>query len=254
MKGGVGKSTTTVNLAHYAAYILKKRVLVVDLDAQINSSRTLSADWPQDTLVASSLFIAPPDKSPYQIDEQLSLIPGDEGLKAVDSLVSSSNMDERNVLYAKFRANLRSLKSQFDLIVIDTPTTAEHRYYSALVAADVSITPALLDAYSLQGANELNQSLANTKGVYGNPRHRHLGILPNMYAKRSRLHNESLQALSDAGIEIVPYTLTNRIAVQEAIDANRPVWGGDRQGRKNVAASREWKAACKYILNEVIPL
>lgn len=252
LKGGVGKSTTTVNLAHYAAKILKLKTLVIDLDAQINSSRTLSHEWPESALSASTLFIDSALEAPFSISETMSLIPGDDGLKSVDSLVNSNDVEGRRALYQKFRANVRKFKDSFDVIVIDTPTTAEHRYYSALVAADVSITPALLDAYSLQGANDLNQSLENTKALFGNPRHIHIGILPNMYAKKSRLHNDSLAALEAAGIAIVPFTLTSRLAVQESIDAGNPVWLGSRDGRINAAASREWKRACKYVLNEVL--
>ena len=255
LKGGVGKSTKTVNLAHYAAQFLKLRVCVVDLDAQANSSRTLAAEWPNDTLVASMLFQdeVPTGRKPVATPPGIDLVPGDKRLKAVDAVVSSDNIEGRRALYQKFRRNLRALLDQqnYDLIVIDTPTTAEQRYYAALVAADFSVTPALMDAYSLQGAGDLMQSLQNTRAQFGNPRHKHIGILPNLFASGSSLHKESLEKLRNAGIKIVPVTLVNRIAVQGAIDAGNPVWRGDKKGRKNYKAAGEWKAACAAVLNEV---
>ncbi len=255
LKGGVGKSTTTVNCAHYAHEFLGKKTCIVDLDAQANSSRTIAPDWPKGTLVASDLFQAslPLDRLPMTSASGIDLVPGDKLLKAVDAAVSSDNIAARRALYQTFRTNIRKLMEQrgYDLIIIDTPTTAEQRYYAALVAADYSVTPALMDAYSLQGAGDLKQSLANTKAQFGNPRHKHLGILPNLFTASSSLHKNSLEKLRQAGIKIIPVTLVNRIAVQGAIDAGNPVWKGDRDGRKNAKASAEWKAACKAIFDEV---
>lgn len=254
LKGGVGKSTKTVNVAHYAAQYMGLRVCVVDLDAQANSSRTLLPEWGKQTLVASMLFQEeiPESRVPAHVAEHIDLVPGDKRLKAVDAAVSSENVEGRRTLYQLFRRNLRALLQSYDLVVIDTPTTAEQRYYAALVAADFSVTPALMDAYSLQGAGDLAQSLMNTKSQYGNPRHKHVGILPNMFVASSSLHQESLQTLRDAGIKVVPVTLANRIAVQGAIDAGNPVWKGDRKGRRNYKAATEWKAACKAVLTEVM--
>jgi len=255
LKGGVGKSTTTANAAFYAREFLDFRVAVIDLDAQANSSRTLAPAWPKGTLVASELFAAerPAGRLPMVTASGIELVPGDKALRAVDSAVSSENVAARRELYQTFRRNVRALmeEREYDLVLIDTPTTAEHRYYAALVASDFSITPALMDAFSMQGAGDLVQSLTNTKAQFGNPKHKHLGILPNLFNASSTLHKNNLEKLRTAGIKIAPVTLMNRIVVQGAIDAGKPVWKGDAEGRRSPKATAEWKAALKFMFDEV---
>ncbi|WKB50530.1 ParA family protein [Eleftheria terrae] len=254
MKGGVGKSTTTINLAKYIAQFSKQKVLVVDIDAQGNSTATFLSAVPKDALVGSDLFKAelPEGRLPAVASERVHVIAGDRLLKSVDGMVASDNAAARRALYQRFRANLRAVAQGYDVVIIDTPTTAEHRYFSAMVAADFSVTPALMDAFSLSGARDLVQALHDTKALYGNPRHKHVGILPNQFSKRSRLHQSSLEKITSAGIKVVPFQLNHRPAVQDAIDARRAVWEGDSEGRVNRAAGSEWKSACKAILAEVL--
>lgn len=256
LKGGVGKSTTVVNLAAYGRTHMNLKVGVIDLDAQANSSRTLLPEWPKSTLLASMLFEneLPKDFVPAETPEGIELVPGDKRLKSIDSAVNSEDIAARRAMYQTFRKNVRDLATLrgYDLVIIDTPTTAEQRYYAALVAADFSVTPALMDAYSLQGAGDLMQSLKNTRALFGNPRHKHVGILPNLFHAGSNLHKQSLEKVRSAGIKIVPVTLVNRIAVQTAIDAGNPVWKGDADGKKNYKAAAEWKAACEAVLTEVM--
>lgn len=203
-KGGVGKSSTSFNVVKTASEKFKLRTCLADLDAQKNSTNSLCASIPRDALLGSMLFneSIPAGVQPITISPYLDLIPGDKGLKKVDSFVHSDDRAARRALYHQFRKNLRSLSEKYELIVLDTPTTAEHRYMAALVAADFCLSPTTLDAYGMDGIADTKETIRDIRSVYGNPKLKDLGLMPNMVEKRSQLHAKNLAELQGAGIKL----------------------------------------------------
>lgn len=215
-KGGVGKSGTSLNAALYAAKF-KIRTMIIDNDAQQNTTRTLTGSVPKNAIVASMLFAdaIDPDLSVVQINKYLDLIPADKNpLKNVDSMVSGDDIAGRRDLYNRYRANVRQFENQYDLIIIDTPTTAEHRYTSALVASDFCIAPATMEAFGMDGVQDLKEIVRNVKARFGNPRLKDIGIMANMVSTRSKLHQTVLNDLEKAGIKMLPVTVPMRSDVQ----------------------------------------
>lgn len=239
-KGGIGKSTTTLNVTWYAESY-KRLTLLVDLDAQKNATNSVCTDIPKTALTASMLFKdkMPADKTPVVISEYLHLIPGDDALRKIDSKVDLDDTAACREYYQKFRENLRfwAAKEGYELVVIDTPPTAELRYTAALVAADVSVAPTTMDAFGMDGIANVKQIERNVKSVFGNPRLKHLGILPNKVEKRSKLNTLYLNQLKESGIKTMPVTIYLRSDIAFKL----------HQGKR----SREMKEACDYILQEV---
>lgn len=221
-KGGVGKSGTSVNLGLYAAHF-KLKTLLIDNDAQANTTRTLCSRVPANALVASMLFadVLPEGLKPITVNPYLDLIAGDKKLKNVDSMVSGDDRNGRRALYQTFRNNVRSFAGEYELIIIDTPTTAEHRYTSALVASDYCLAPATMEAFGMDGVQDLKEIVRNVKAQYGNPKLKDLGIMPNKVSPRSRLHARTLMQLREANIKLLPETVYQRADIENKLDMGK---------------------------------
>lgn len=240
-KGGVGKSTETVHIARYAADFEQKRVLVVDLDPQANTSGCfLSASY---GLAASALFDeAPAVGSPTVISERLHIIPADKALADVEEMP----MD----IIARPREQLR--RFDYDLIVIDTPPTLGRRLMAALVAADAVLTPFVMDKFSLDGMADLFETIQSIRSHY-NADLVHLGILPNKYNSRSASQKAALNELREAlGDMVLPHVITERVSISDALAAGNPVWATKKGGESARLAAAELKAACADIYQRVM--
>lgn len=217
-KGGIGKSSVSVNLALGSAgkkivasgkthRVVGKRlrVLVIDNDAQMNTSKTLVMDVEKVTkhsLKASMLFQEDmPDLAPYRVNDYLDIIVGDKALEFIDSMVDVQDVPTRRALYNIYRKNVRKYQKEYDLIVIDTPTTAVHRFYSGLVAATACVAPTTVDAFGMDGVLDIQDTIRQIKSTYGNHTLNNLGILPNKVVKRSALHTATLAELVAAKVK-----------------------------------------------------
>lgn len=218
-KGGVGKSATSVNTSLTASQIHKIRTLLLDLDAQKNSTNSVCAKIPRDAMLASMLFgnSFPADFKPIKINPHLDLIAGDKGLKNIDALVKADDRAGRRELFMQFKRNIQQLAENYDLIVIDTPTTAELRYMAALAAADYALSPTTLDAYGMDGIADTKETIREIKQLYGNPGLRDFGLMPNKVEKRSKLHAVHMKQLEEAGVKVFHETIYRRSDVENKL-------------------------------------
>jgi chromosome partitioning protein len=222
-KGGVGKTATSFNITKYCAEMFNVRTCLVDLDAQKNSTNSLVSEVPRNAFLASMLFAEtmPTGLTPIKVQKNLDLIAGDKGLKKIDSLVDSDDRAARRKLYHTFRANLRSLAGDYDLIIIDTPTTAEHRYIAALVAADFCLSPTTLDAYGMDGIADTKETLREVQSFFGNPTLKNLGLMPNKVNRQSRLHADNMSQIVAAKIKVFPVTVYLRADVENKLNLGK---------------------------------
>jgi chromosome partitioning protein len=239
-KGGVGKSTLAVHLVWYAAE-LGYRVLLVDLDGQANSTRTF-AETPKG-LSASSLFRRAPDGSlPEPVSHAVSLIHADVGINDVEGLPLETIKTPA--------AWLRQYRKDYEFCVIDTPPNLGRRLLAALIAGDYVVSPVGLNGYSIQGITDLQRTILTVKKNI-NPHLTNLGILPNLVNHRSKTQQTLLAGLRERlGDRMLPFALTNRVAVSDAIDNRHPVWRKGR-GESSQKAGEEMRQVCGEIVRRI---
>jgi chromosome partitioning protein len=184
-KGGVAKTTTSVNLAAGLAYY-KKKVLLLDLDPQGNASSGLGVN--KNALEHSTYDVlvnfVPIDKITIEINKKLSLVPAKVELAGAEmELVSAISRESR------LKNALEEVRDQYDYIIIDTPPSLGLLTLNALTAADSFLVPIQCEYFALEG---LSQLLSTIKIVQKNlnPKLEMEGILMTMFDNRTNLANQ----------------------------------------------------------------
>ena len=224
-KGGVGKSTIAVNLAAIAAS-RGKRTLLIDLDAQGNSSRYLLgdgavsitptvADFFEQSLafrlssMAIDEFVHP---TPF---ENLMVMPASGALADLHSKLESRSK------ILKLRKALEELEG-FDEMVIDTPPALNFYTRSALIAADACLIPFDCDDFSRQALYGLLESVEEIREDH-NENLRVEGIVVNQFQARAGQPQRIVQELIDEKLPVLPTMLSSSVKVRESHDASRPL-------------------------------
>jgi len=232
-KGGVGKTSTTVHLAHH----FKEcgfSVAVIDLDTQGNASFTLGEY--DCGILASSLF-----DGLTQID----LVPEGIAVFAADGRLADLEKMELGDAANAFKRSLAVLAELgFDLCLIDTPPSLGVCMASALLSADFAASPIELEAYSLQGIKKMVTTIANIRRA--NTGLRFLGMIPSKVDGRNPRHGRHLEELTRAYPQLViPTPVGNRSSVADALASGVPVWEIKRTSARK--AAQEMRAMAIHI-------
>jgi chromosome partitioning protein len=191
-KGGVGKTTTAVNLAAGFAYLEEKRVLLVDLDPQGNASISLGVDIEELQYSIKDLLagtITDFDQLLWDKGDNLKILPANVSLKEIE-LVLLSSVDGRK----RFRERIKPVRSQFDYIIIDTAPSTGVLTQSALIASDEVITPIDVGYLSLQGIRQLLHEIEEVR-IHENPELVLTGILLTKFDSRTKLSKQVEEVL-----------------------------------------------------------
>lgn len=210
-KGGVGKSTTAEALL--AGLTLKGyKTLAVDLDAQGNLTYATGAN----SQGATSLGVLTREVDAgdaIQHTPSGDIIPSNKALAGADAFITDTGKEYR------LKEALESVASEYDYIIIDTPPALSILTINALTASNSVIIPAQADIYSLQGIEQLAETIQPVKR-YCNPTLSIEGILLTRYSKRSILGQEvaglARQIAQRLNTKVFDTTIREAIAIKEA--------------------------------------
>jgi chromosome partitioning protein len=244
-KGGVGKTTSTVNIAASLG-VLGKRVLMIDLDPQGNTTSGLGVGKRNLTETSRELLLGESAEAKSTVVktefENLSLIPSNKTLASVEF-----ELYEVDEPYYRLKEALRELRNEYDYIIIDCPPSLGMITANALVSADGIVIPMQCEFYSLEGLSQLVLTINKIRQTY-NKTLNVTGILITMYNGRLVLSNQVMAELKKHYKDKLFKTPISRgVKLSEAPGFGMPVYYHD----KNCKGTAEYMAVAKELLGRI---
>lgn len=243
-KGGVGKTTTTINVAAYLAKT-GMNVLIIDLDPQGNATSGLGVDKLQlfgssyNALVESAAFETVAMTTDYQ---NITLVPTNSDLAAVEiQLVGVASRE------TKLREFLQNAPQHYDVVLIDCPPSLGLLTVNALVAATDVLIPVQTEYYAMEGLGQLMQVIQRIQSGL-NPTLQILGVVMTMYDGRTTLSEQVKAEITRVFGDLVFSTVIPRnVRLAEAPSHGKPIMVYDKWSK----GARAYKSLSKEIKQRI---
>lgn len=244
-KGGVGKTTTSINLAAFLAIKNNKNVLLVDLDPQGNATSGLGLDKNNigasilDGLLVEADFNILRHSTKYK---NLDIIPANSDLASAE--INLAKMDGRE---SKLKNYLVNIQQQYDYIIIDCPPSLGLLFVNALTAASYLIITVQTEFYAMEGLGLLIGTIQNIQKNL-NPTLSILGVLMTMYDSRTALSQQVKTEIEKVFTGLVFKTVIPRnVKLAEAPSHGLPINVYDRWSK----GSKAYKNFAKEVISRV---
>ena len=226
-KGGVGKTTTSINLGTALAAV-GRRVLIIDFDAQGNASTGLGVTRPERQLTSYDMVLGEASLQDVALETvvpRLYLVPGDENLAGIETELANDphrSYKMRNALRKYSQHVEQTGGEQFDYILIDCPPSLSALTINAMTAADALLVPLQCEFLALEGLSQLLKTVEVVRSGL-NPDLDIQGVVLTMYDRRNNLSDQVADEVRGFfGSKVYKTVIPRNVRLSEAPSFGKP--------------------------------